>query len=200
MSDGAQTLEATVPTEGPVDGPNGDGKSTTPVPEVHDALIEVMRGVVAALPDETTLGDIVEGARNNEQMAPALEHMTVQELIDIAISRPAQSLNGKGNPDDGIYFDEDGNPLMDLPDTGPGVVRRRADVPDGDLIILRFLADSGPQTESAISRTTKLTSEQVRLILRHLRSKGQIHVEGSGAKRRVKITRNGSGYLRRQKR
>ena len=65
-----------------------DAKSTTPVPEVHDALIEVMRGVVSALPDETTLGDIVKGARNNTQMAPALEHMTVQELIDIAISRP----------------------------------------------------------------------------------------------------------------
>ena len=71
MSEGA-TIEATSP---------GDAKSTTPVPEVHDALLEVMRGVVSALPDETTLGDIVVGARNNTQMAPALEHMTVMLIF-----------------------------------------------------------------------------------------------------------------------
>jgi len=192
MSQGAEILDANA---------GGDAKSTTPAPEVHDALIAVMRSVVAALPDETTLGDIVAGARNNEQMAPALEHMTVQELIDIAVSRPPSTvINGDGNGldhgDDGIYFDEDGNPVMDLPTSG--IVRRRADVPDGDIIILRYLAKSGPQSENGIARSTKLTSEQVRLILRHLRSKGQIHVEGSGTKRRIKITRNGSGFLRRQ--
>lgn len=187
MTQGAEILE-----------PNTDGKSTTPAPEVHDALLAVMRSVVAALPDETTLGDLVEGARNNEQMAPALEHMTVQELIDIAVTRPA-TMNVNGLDDeDGVYFDEDGNPLMDLNGGSAGIVRRRADVPDGDLIILRHLAKAGPQSESGVSRGTKLTSEQVRLILRHLRSKGQIHVEGSGTKRRIKITRNGSSYLRRQ--
>ncbi len=192
MTQGAEILDS-----------NADGKSTTPAPEVHDALLAVMRSVVAALPDETTLGDIVEGARNNEQMAPALEHMTVQELIDIAVTRPPTGLNGLNGHDqgdandDGVYFDDDGNPVMDL-NGSAGIVRRRADVPDGDVIILRHLATAGPQSENAIARGTKLTSEQVRLILRHLRSKGQIHVEGSGTKRRIKITRNGSGFLRRQ--
>ncbi len=45
-------------------------------------------------------------------------------------------------------------------------------------------------------QATGLASDQVRLILRNLRTKGYIHVEGSGLKRRVKITRHGAGYLR----
>ena len=183
-----------------VDASSTEMPGTTPAPEVHDALIEVMRSVVVALPDDTSLGDIVEGARHNEQMAPVLEHMTVQELINIAVARPPTGGADSNGADDGIYYDEDGNPMMDLPDSSPGILRRRADVPDGDLIILNFLAKAGAQSENSISRGTKLTSEQVRLILRQLKGKGQIHIEGSGAKRRIKITRNGSGYLRRQTR
>jgi hypothetical protein len=76
------------------------------------------------------------------------------------------------------------------------VIRRRADVPDGDERVLEFLADQGASTESAIGRGARLTSEQVRLLLRTLRTRGHVHVEGSGAKRRIKITRTGSAWLR----
>src|SRR5690606_31816753 len=90
--------------------------------------------------------------------------------------------------------DEDGA-LFDL--DSPAVIRRRADVPDGDLRVLRCL-QRGPQRESDVAMHTHLTSEQLRIILRSLRTKGFLHVEGSGLKRRFKITRTGSGYLRKQ--
>ncbi len=167
----------------------------------HDELLTLMKQVVLSLPDETTLGEVVEAARSSGPMAAVLDHMTVQELIDMVKERPAAlPTPTPASPTRGeVYFDEEGNPLLEL-DTKPDVVRRRADVPDGDLVVLTYLAEHGPQSEPAICRGTKLTSEQVRLILRSLRQKSHIHIEGSGAKRRIKITRGGGGYLRRQQR
>jgi hypothetical protein len=166
-------------------------------PEFIASLHAVMEDIVRKLPDGATLGQLVQETRNNRHMCALLDHLSVQQLIDMAKRRPeagASEANGRAEPE--IVFDEEGNPIMALSD-GPTVVRRRADVPDGDVRVLRCLADEGPLTEGAITRHARLTSEQVRLILRHLRSKGYIHVEGSGTKRRVKITRNGSGWLRR---
>ncbi|PRP98640.1 hypothetical protein [Enhygromyxa salina] len=181
----------------------------------RQSLLDVMRQVVNSLPDETTLGELVTATRGNPHLAPMLGYMSVQELIDMAVARPvlptrtvltsglsgsaSAGTNGTGRraaQEPEIEFDEEGNPLMDLPDAGPAVIRRRADVPDGDLRILRTLADEGPLSEPSLLRATKLTSEQIKLVLRHLRSKGFIHVEGSGQKRKVKITRNGAAHLR----
>jgi hypothetical protein len=86
---------------------------------------------------------------------------------------------------------------MDLGDAVPAVIRRRADVPDGDLRVLRVLAERGAQREVDLASNASLTGEQLRLLVRHLRAKGCVHVEGSGTKRRLKITRHGSAYLRR---
>lgn len=168
----------------------------------RQSLLGVMRQVVHALPDETTLGELVAATRANPHLAPMLSYMSVQELIDMAVARPhalpsKPASNGARRRIEPEYeFDEEGNPLMDLPDTGPAVIRRRADVPDGDFRVLRSLADEGPLSESGLLRGTKLTSEQLKLVLRHLRTKGWIHVEGSGQKRKVKITRNGASHLR----
>jgi hypothetical protein len=172
----------------------------------RQSLLEVMRQVIHSLPDQTSLGELVAATRANPHLAPTLGYMSVQELIDMAVARPNHSGDMLGNDPKGpirrriiepeIQFDEDGNPLMDLPDTGPAVIRRRADVPDGDFRILRTLADEGPLSEPALVRATKLTSEQLKLVLRHLRTKGWIHVEGSATKRKVKITRNGATQLR----
>jgi predicted transcriptional regulator len=179
----------------------------------RQSLLDVMRQVVNSLPDETTLGELVAATRGNPHLAPMLGYMSVQELIDMAVARPVASvMSGRAGLDTGtnggttngrrsvseseIEYDEDGNPLMDLPDAGPAVIRRRADVPDGDLRILRTLADEGPSSEPSLLRATKLTSEQIKLVLRHLRAKGFVHVEGSGQKRKIKITRNGAAQLR----
>jgi hypothetical protein len=185
----------------------------------RQSLLDVMRQVVHSLPDQTTLGELVAATRANPHLAPMLGYMSVQELIDMAVARPSisgstgmlGSLGSLGVPMPGskpsngvrrrvpepeIEFDEDGNPLMELPDTGPAVIRRRADIPDGDFRVLRSLSDEGPLSEPSLLRTTKVTSEQLKLILRHLRTKGWIHVEGSGPKRKIKITRNGSSHLR----
>jgi predicted transcriptional regulator len=174
----------------------------------RQSLLEVMRQVIHSLPDQTSLGELVAATRANAALAPTLGYMSVQELIDMAVARPTQPGNGlaNGNGDarkatrrrvePEIQFDEEGNPIMDLPDSGPAVIRRRADVPDGDYRILRTLADEGPLSEPSLIRATKLTSEQLKLVLRHLRTKGWIHVEGSGPKRKVKITRNGASHLR----
>lgn len=158
-----------------------------------ESLREVMCKVIATLPDHATLGELVDAARSNGAMAPVLEIFTVSELIDAAKKRPKPTAKTK---DDGIAVDEDGNPIMDL-DAGPAVIRRRADVPDGDLRVLRVLADRGAQREGDLANNSSLTGEQLRLLIRHLRSKGFVHVEGSGTKRRLKITRHGSAYLRR---
>ncbi len=158
-----------------------------------ESLREVMCKVIATLPDDATLGELVEAARSNAAMAPVLDIFSVQELIEAAKKRPKPTAKPK---DDGLQLDEDGNPLMDL-DAGPAVIRRRADVPDGDLRVLRVLADRGAQREIDLANNAALTQEQLRLLIRHLRSKGFVHVEGSGSKRRLKITRHGSAYLRR---
>ncbi|MFO7561172.1 MAG: hypothetical protein R6X02_00910 [Enhygromyxa sp.] len=168
----------------------------------RQSLLEVMRQVINSLPDQTSLGELVAATRANPHLAPTLSYMSVQELIDMAVARPALASNGEAKKpgrrraEPEIMFDEEGNPLMDLPDSGPAVIRRRADVPDGDYRILRTLDDEGPLSEPSLTRATKLTSEQLKLVLRHLRTKGWIHVEGSGPKRKVKITRNGASQLR----
>jgi hypothetical protein len=159
-----------------------------------ESLREVMRQVVDNLPDHATLGELVDAAKSNSAMAPVLEIFTVHELIELAKKRPKPTKNGKPKRGE-IHYDAEGNPLIDLED-GPKVIRRRADVPDGDARVLRCLVDRGPQRESDLANLTGLTADQLRIILRHLRTKGYVHVEGSGPKRRLKITRHGSGFLR----
>ncbi len=176
-----------------------------------DSLRKIMKDVLRALPDNATLGEIVDAARQNPQMAPALDLFMVQELIDTALERPRAS-NGNGSGRNGtksasktngggVTYDEEGNPISPAVDTGPAVIRRRADVPGGDLRVLKALAkQKSGRRESDLIHVTKLTAEQVRLILRGLRAKAFVHVEGSGTKRKIKITRHGSSYLRKQDR
>lgn len=177
------------------------------------SLRDVLRDVIKTLPSKVTLGELVDATRSNPQLAPVLEHFTVQELIDLVKDRPrdepselaalaakakAVAANGAGsNGGTGeILFDEEGNPILDL-DAGPAVIRRRADVPDGDVRLLSALSkQKAGRRENELLQTTGLASDQVRLILRNLRTKGFIHVEGSGIKRRIKITRHGTAYLR----
>ncbi len=172
------------------DAPNNESAADTAWAE---SLREVMCKVISTLPDHATLGELVEATRSNGAMAPVLDIFTVQELIDTAKKRPKPAGKGKG---DELQLDEDGNPLMDL-DASPAVIRRRADVPDGDMRVLRVLAERGAQREVDLANNANLTGEQLRLLVRHLRSKGFVHVEGSGTKRRLKITRHGSTFLRR---
>lgn len=167
-----------------------------------DSLRTIMRDVLKALPDHATLGEIVDAARQNPQMAPVLDVFMVQELIDLALARPVprdddpDAANGEE-----ITFDEEGNPISPGLDTGPAVIRRRADVPGGDLRVLKALTkQKSGRRESELIHVTKLSAEQIRLILRGLRAKAFVHVEGSGAKRKIKITRHGSSYLRKQER
>jgi hypothetical protein len=173
------------------------------------SLRDVLRDVIKTLPSQVTLGELVEATRSNPQLAPVLDHFTVQELIDLVKDRPRGEpsdlpLNGataargaKPSPSE-IQFDEEGNPLLDLDlESGPAVIRRRADVPDGDVRLLSALSkQKAGRRENELLQTTGLASDQVRLILRNLRTKGFIHVEGSGTKRRIKITRHGTAYLR----
>jgi hypothetical protein len=164
------------------------------------SLREVMREVLATLPDHTTLGELVGAAKADPRLAPVLDFFTVGELIETARKRPKSlpATNGRnGKPRGEVVYDEEGNPLIDL-DLGPQVIRRRADVPDGDIRVLRCLAERGALRESDLANMTTLTGEQLRIILRALRTKGFVLVEGSGLKRRFKITRHGNGYLRKQ--
>lgn len=164
-----------------------------------ESLRVVMREVIASLPDHATLGELIDAAKKNRAMSPVLGIFTVQELIDTVKKRPKPAPKRPVSvPDDEVRFDEEGNPIMDL-DAGPKVIRRRADVPDGDVKVLRCLAQRGPQRESDLTNQTSLTSEQLRIIVRHLRTKGYIHIEGSGTKRRLKITRHGSSFVRKMK-
>lgn len=171
-----------------------------------ESLREVFVDVIKQLPSTVTLGELVEVTRQNQALAPVLDHFTVQELIDLVKDRPrsadplgaaaaaaaAAAAKAASEP----QFDEDGNPLFDL-DNGTAVIRRRADVPDGDLRLLRALVrQKTGRREPELVQATGLASDQVRLILRNLRTRGYIHIEGSGVKRRVKITRHGAGYLR----
>ncbi|MBL4683907.1 MAG: hypothetical protein JKY37_04915 [Nannocystaceae bacterium] len=159
------------------------------------SLREVMIGVISALPDHATLGELIAAAKSNPAMSPVLEIFTVQELIDATKSRPKVTDKPAPKAAKAVQVDDEGNPIMEL-DAGPRVIRRRADVPDGDLLVLKVLAERGPQRESDLANSATLTGEQLRIILRSLRTKGHVHVEGSGIKRRLKITRHGSGYLR----
>jgi len=167
-----------------------------------ESLREVFTQVVKQLPSTVTLGELVDVTVNNPHMAPVLDHVTVQELIDLVKDRPrsadpltARAGNGAAAKVE-VQYDEEGNPILDL-DAGSAVIRRRADVPDGDLRLLRALVKHKTgRREPELVQATGLASDQVRLILRHLRTKGYIHVEGSGLKRRVKVTRHGIGYLR----
>ncbi len=175
-----------------------------------ESLREVLRDVIKQLPSQVTLGELVDATRSNPQLAPVLDHFTVQELIDLVKERPRgepsdlaaraaakAKANGNGNGAHAeVQFDEEGNPILDL-DNGPAVIRRRADVPDGDVRLLSALSkQKSGRRENELLQTTGLASDQVRLILRNLRTKGFIHVEGSGIKRRIKITRHGTAYLR----
>lgn len=168
------------------------------------SLREVLRDVIKTLPSQVTLGELVEATRSNPQLAPVLDHFTVQELIDLVKDRPRSepsdlaAVAKAAKPAPEVQFDEEGNPLMDLDlDSGPAVIRRRADVPDGDVRLLSALSkQKAGRRENELLQTTGLASDQVRLILRNLRTKGFIHVEGSGIKRRIKITRHGTAYLR----
>lgn len=170
-----------------------------------ESLRDVLRDVIKTLPGQVTLRELVDATRSNSQLAPVLDHFTVQELIDLVKDRPrgepsdlALQLKpaAKPAPTGEVLFDEEGNPLLDL-DNGPAVIRRRADVPDGDVRLLSALSkQKAGRRENELLQTTGLASDQVRLILRNLRTKGFIHVEGSGIKRRIKITRHGTAYLR----
>lgn len=183
------------------DAPVGesDESAETATGAYAHSLREVMLGVINALPDHATLGELIAAAKSNPAMSPVLEIFTVQELIDATKSRPKvtdkPAPKAAKNAAKEVQFDDEGNPIMDL-DAGPRVIRRRADVPDGDLLVLKVLAERGPQRESDLANSATLTGEQLRIILRSLRTKGHVHVEGSGIKRRLKITRHGSGYLR----
>ncbi|MEZ4385700.1 MAG: hypothetical protein R3A79_30555 [Nannocystaceae bacterium] len=158
------------------------------------SLSEIFVEVIRKLPDTATLGEIIEAARQSPQIAPVLGVFSVQQLIEVAKVRPRPE--PKPRPGD-IQLDADGNPLMDLGDSGPAVIRRRADIPNGDAVVLRALnKNKAGRREAELLQTTGLTSDQLRLIVRHLRAKGLLHVEGSGTKRRYKITRAGSGSLR----
>lgn len=171
-----------------------------------DSLREVLRDVIKQLPGRVTLGELVGATRSNSQLAPVLEHFTVQELIDLVKERPRGepseiaarlAAKAKASASTGeVLLDEEGNPYLDL-DSGPAVIRRRADVPDGDVRLLSALSKQKTgRRETELLQTTGLASDQVRLILRNLRTRGFIHVEGTGLKRRIKITRHGAAYLR----
>lgn len=167
-----------------------------------DSLREVLKDVIRALPDTTTLGELVDATRKNGHMAPVLDIFTVQELIDLAKIRPQQAENGKLTGDaflDDEEDDEFGEETFDPSESGAAVIRRRADVPDGDLRILKALAEQKiGKRDVELLQATALASEQLRLVLRFLRTKGYIHIDGSGIKRRYRITRYGLAYLRRK--
>jgi hypothetical protein len=159
-----------------------------------ESLRDVLRQVINSLPDHATLGELVQAARGTPAIAPVLDIFTVRELIETAKKKPKASPApqvGKAGP----KLDADGIPAMEL-DAGPKVIRRRADVPDGDLRVLRSLSSRGPLKESDLVSATELTSDQLRIIVRHLRTKGYVHIEGTSTKQRFKITRTGGGYLR----
>ena len=161
------------------------------------SLRDVLREVIRDLPDHATLGELVDATRASAHLAPVLDIFTVQELIDVAKARPRAAPAPKPAPAGQIHFDEEGNPLMDLGEIGPAVIRRRADVPDGDARVLQALARSKTgRKESELLQLTELASDQLRLVLRHLRTKTLVHVEGAGLKRRYKITRAGATAIR----
>jgi predicted transcriptional regulator len=158
----------------------------------EESLVEVMREVIFQLPEETSLGEIVAAARNNPYFSRVLRHISVKDLIVLACERPSSQTKNPSVEDSDA---EDGDSSA-LEIGTAAVIRRRADVPNGDSLVLRYLAEHGPQGELAIGRGTQLTSDQVRLLVRSLNAKGLIHSEGAGAKKKIRITRNGQGFLR----
>ena len=150
-------------------------------------MVGVMRDVLNKLPDDTSLGQIVAAVRSNPSMAAGLRALSIRDLIQIAAERPVR-----------IDLPTEEELLEDGADAGPAVIRRRADIPDGDLKVLEILADKGPQSEAQLCRAARVNQEQLRLLLRGLQTKGHIHLEGSGKKRKIKITRNGGTHLRRK--
>jgi hypothetical protein len=165
------------------------------------SLRELLLEVIASLPDHATLGELIAAIRSNPAMSPVLDIFTVQELIDAARKRaaapPKPAPASKSAPRE-VQYDAEGNPVLDLGDPGALVIRRRADVPDGDIRVLRCLSERGPLREAELTSIGGLTSEQLRILLRNLKSKGFVHVEGTGLKRRLKITRQGAAFLRKQ--
>lgn len=174
--------------DAPVSAPPEEGSEAW-----RESMVGVMRNVLMRLPDDTSLGQIVEAATANPTLEPALRALSIQELIDIAVARPI-----RGNADEAVLDDDLEGDSEEFDDGGAAVIRRRADIPDGDLIVLGALAEKGPMSETQLMRATRLTSEQLRLLLRGLRTKSYVHVEGSGQKRKIKITRNGGGFLRKR--
>jgi hypothetical protein len=173
------------------------GDQTAPIEattddQVRQQLLLVMQQVVHNLEDSTTLGELVDATRSNPHLAPLLRQMSVHELVEMVGRKPAPTEEEPG-------FDEDGNPIGDLSGAA-AVIRRRADVPDGDVRVLRCLADQPPMSEAALARAVRMTADQARLLFRHLRTKGFVHIEGSGTKRKIKITRNGGNWLRKRER
>ncbi len=170
---------------------HADEATSRPDEAWAQSLRQVFRDIVQQLPDHTTLGEIVDAANQTPHIAQALDVFSVGELIDIARNRPRPKPTRTRRK----------TPAPTASDAaGPQVIRRRADAPDGELRVLRCLAQRGPVRESEIATLTKLTSDQARIILRGLRAKGMIHFEGSGPKRRLRITRHGSNTLRRMER
>ena len=173
---------------------DGDARGSTEQSQDADdawsqSLRDVMRNILGSLPDHATLGELIEAAQKNEQIAPVLDIFTVQELIEVAKARPrAAPVREPVSDAEGVAGD----------DGGAAVIRRRADAPDGDLRILRALTENGLMRENELIAHASLTSDQVRILLRQLRTKGYIHIEGGGTKRRYRITRHGTGYLRKQ--
>lgn len=153
------------------------------------SLRDVMRNILETLPDHATLGELIEAAQKNAQVAPVLDIFTVQELIEVARARPkTQTPRPSAGSDEGA-----------VDDGGATVIRRRADAPDGDLRILRALNEHGLLRESELATHASLTSDQIRILLRQLRTKGYIHIEGGGTKRRYRITRHGNSHLRKRR-
>ncbi len=190
--------------------PEQQPEAAVPTDRADDAwgqsLRELIHDVINSLPDHATLGELIGAIRANPALAPVLDLFTVQELIDTARKRPpppappappTAKAAAKSAPRE-IQYDAEGNPVMDLGDPGALVIRRRADVPDGDIRVLRCLAERGPLRESDLTNLATLTTEQLRIILRTLKTKGFVHVEGAALKRRLKITRQGGMFLRKQ--
>ena len=163
---------------------------------IREALLEVVKTSMHQLPDEATLGELFLEIEQREELRPVLEVLTVQHLLEWGKARTRSQAVAAEEP----FVDEDGNVSGDFLDQGaPTVVRRKADVEEGNLAVLAFLSKAGSQTELSISRGTRMDAEQVRLVVRHLRNKGLVHVEGSGARRRNRITRAGSQWLKKQR-
>lgn len=164
---------------------------------IREALLSLVQDVVHSLPSDATLGQLVEQLETRDELRPVLEVLTVQHILEWGKSRPRPEAPPATSAadEDGVYLDEDGNYTTDLIDGTGAVVRRKADVEEGNLSVLSFLSKAGAHTELSITRGTRLDGDQVRLVVRHLRKKGLIYSEGSGAKRRNRITRAGTSFL-----